>query len=206
MLLLRHGATRANITRPYTLQGQHEDNELIDEGSAQARSAAHFLTPFPIVKVYCSPLKRARLTGEIIAERLGVACESRAGLVEVDVGKWAGLTWEQVQAGWPDAAAAFHENPEKHGYLDGENLEQVLERVLPVVRNLISRHENEIVVVIGHGVVNRVLLAHWMGLPLQYARRLPQDNTGINLIDFHGENAKVRTVNTIAHLIAQPPL
>ena len=70
---------------------------------------------------------------------------------------------------------------------------------------LVRQHGGKTFLVVGHGLVNRVLLAHWLGLPLRLARRLPQDNAGLNLIEFHGLDAKVRTVNAVGHLAGVAP-
>jgi broad specificity phosphatase PhoE len=52
--------------------------------------------------------------------------------------------------------------------------------------------------VVSHGAVNRVLLAHWLGMGISAARTVPQDNAAINVVEFHGGEAKVRTVNSIS--------
>jgi broad specificity phosphatase PhoE len=200
LLLLRHGATAANVCRPYVLQGRRPDSALVDEGLAQAQAAARALLGRPVVQVYCSPLRRARQTAGIVADALGVPLAVEAALVEADVGRWTGLSWEEVARRWPEEHRAFEEDPERHGYPGGENLAQVAERVLPAAGRLRGCHAGATIVVVGHGVVNRVLLAHWLGLPLRYARRVPQDNGGLSVIEFHGEAAKVRTVNAVGHL------
>jgi broad specificity phosphatase PhoE len=200
LVLLRHGATRANVCRPYVLQGLRPDSELIDLGITQAEAAARALRTYPIVRAYCSPLKRARLTAQIVAESLRVPFDVVPGLVEADVGEWEGLAWEEIERRWPDEHRAFREAPEHHGYLGGENLTEVRERVLLAVADLVSRHGSETFLVVGHGLVNRVLLAHWLGLPLRYARQIPQDNVGVNVVEFREGEAKVRTVNAVVHL------
>ncbi len=200
LLLLRHGATAANVSQPYTLQGSRPDSELIDAGIIQAKAAADFLASYPAVQVYCSPLKRARTTAQIIADRLEVPLEAVDGLVEADVGLWSGLTWSEIERHWPVEHRAFHDDAASHGYLGGENLTQVRDRILPIMHRVAAAHGDRTIVVVGHGVVNRVLLAHWLGLPLRQSRRLPQDNTGINAVEIRGDTAKVQTVNAVVHL------
>ncbi|MBY0232208.1 MAG: histidine phosphatase family protein [Gemmataceae bacterium] len=184
---MRHAATAGNIRKPYTIQGLRPDSELCPEGAAQARAVR---LP-PLAAAYCSPLARARETARIVA---GTAVEE-PGLLEVDVGEWSGLTWAEIASRWPAEHAAFEADAERHGYHGGENLAQVRDRVLPCIERLAARHAGETVLAVSHGVVNRVLLSHWMGIPLRWARKLPQDNTGMNIIDWHDGAAKVRTVN-----------
>ncbi|HEV3437966.1 MAG TPA: histidine phosphatase family protein [Gemmata sp.] len=200
LLLVRHGATAANVARPYMLQGAQPDSELIDVGVLQAHAAGHAIAAFPVAKVYCSPLVRARTTAEIIAARLAVPLEVDARLIEADIGDWTGLTWEEIDRRWPSEHAAFQENAAQHGYPGGENLAQVRERVLPVIERLVAVHPGETIAVVGHGVVNRVLLAHWLGIPLRQARQLPQNNAGFSIIEFLDGVARVRKVNVAEHL------
>ena len=55
---------------------------------------------------------------------------------------------------------------------------------------------------VGHGVVNRVLLAHWLGLPPRDARKVRQDNAGYSLVEFRSGRPCVRTVNEVGPLSA----
>jgi broad specificity phosphatase PhoE len=200
LLLVRHGATAANLKQPYTLQGMRPDSDLAAEGQAQARAVAQALVGCGAVRVVASPLRRAWQTAAPIAESLGVELVGEPGLVEIDTGLWTGLTWEEIEARWPAESEAFHEDAERHGYLGGENLGQLRERLLPVVERLAEQHAGQTVVVVSHGVVIRALLAHWLGIPLRYARRLPNDNTGVSRVTVEGKQFKVRTVNQAEHL------
>lgn len=201
LFLVRHGSTTANLVRPYILQGLRPDPELSALGVAEARAAARALASAVIVHVYASPLKRAHATAQVIAEALGVPLTLEQTLVEADIGLWSGLTWEEVERRWPEERRAFEDDPERHGYLGGENLAQVRDRVLPRMEELAERHRGAAFAVVGHGVVNRVLLAHWSRLPLKHARRLPHDNGGINIVTWDDDTPKVRTINAIGHLL-----
>jgi broad specificity phosphatase PhoE len=200
LILVRHGATQANLSRPYTLQGLRPDGALAREGVVQAQAAARALRRRPVQRVYCSPLRRARQTAELIAAGREVPVEVEGALAEADVGLWSGLTWAEVERRWPEPCRAFRDDPETHGYLGGENLAQVRDRVLPAIARLLAVSPERTLVVVGHGVVHRVLLAHWLGLPLSCARRLPQDNGGISVVTYRAGVAGVRTVNAVAHL------
>jgi broad specificity phosphatase PhoE len=200
LILLRHAATGANLCRPYLLQGLRPDAELIEEGEVQARAAGEALRSYPIARVYSSPLKRARQTAHLIAEPLGLPVEIEPGIVEADVGWWTGLSWPEIERRWPEQYRAFHEDPEHHGYPGGDNLAQVRDRALGIIEKLVQRHPGETLLVVSHGVVNRVLLAHWTGTPLRHARRIPQENTAFNLVEFVAGVAKVVVMNSTPHL------
>lgn len=205
LILVRHGATAANLTRPYRLQGLRPNSKLAPNGKRQAEALGQALASFPIARVYASPLSRARATAEYVAaaHRLSVTIEK--GVIEADVGKWTNLSWPDIEKRWPCECAAFHKAPERVGYLGGENLNDVRARVLPCIARLIARHKGEMIAVVSHGVVNRMLIAGWLNLPLKHSRQIPQDNAAYNVIEFHEGKAKVRTVNATAHLLGLLP-
>ncbi len=197
LYLVRHGATEANLRRPYVLQGLRPDAPLAPTGHLEARAVATALADVPFAAAYCSPLDRARSTAAAFA---GLTPTVVDALAEVDVGRWTGLTWEEIERDWPEERRLFRENSAQHGYVGGENLAQVRDRVVPALEELVSRHLDQPLLVVAHGVVNRVLLGHWLGLPLTHARALPQDNAAYNIVEFEGGSAKVRSINAIHHL------
>lgn len=202
LILVRHGATRANITRPYRLQGLRPDSRLVAIGKRQARALSETLERYPIAAVYSSPLQRARATARLLAGTRSLPVMIEEGVIEADVGDWTNLSWPEIERRWPRECRAFHKAPERHGYLGGDNLAQVRARVVPAVERLIAEHAGQTIAVVCHGVVNRVLLAHWLKLPLRYCRQIPQDNAAFNVIEFRDSQAKVRTVNATVHLLA----
>jgi broad specificity phosphatase PhoE len=199
LLLARHGATDANLEQPYTLQGSKRDSELTPLGRQQAQALAQFFAAQPVRHVYCSPLRRAVQTAEVVAALHRLTVHVVPGLTECDIGAWEGLSWSAIAQRWPDEERQFQENAEIFGYLGGENLGQVRDRTLPLIGELVARQPSEAVVVVGHNVVNRVLLAHWLGIPLRYARRLPQSNACHNVVIFRDGAAKVQTINHVSY-------
>jgi broad specificity phosphatase PhoE len=200
VILARHAATAANVQHPYLLQGLLPDSELVALGYDQAQAVAAALRGYAVAKIYSSPLKRAVQTAEMIATACGAVLALEPALVEADLGAWTGLSWPEVERRWPSEYRAFHDDAERHGYLGGENLAQVRDRALPVLQRLADRHRGETVAVVSHGGVLRALLAHWIGLPLRYARRIPQDNGGFSIVEIGPSQVEVRTVNVARHL------
>lgn len=58
----------------------------------------------------------------------------------------------------------------------------MLARVKPVFRNLLKKHQGEAIAVVAHQIVNRVIVADLMGLPMAPARRVKFSNGGITVI------------------------
>lgn len=114
LLLVRHGESTWNAASRW--QGQ-ADPPLSSFGERQAEDATVRLSQIAtIVAVWTSDLVRARRTGELIAERLGlggVRAESR--LRERDVGSWSGLTRVEIEERWPGYLAAHRSPPDFEG-------------------------------------------------------------------------------------------
>ena len=91
LILVRHGATAWNAEGRFTTR---TDVELSPSGRDEAAAAAQGLAGIGIERVMCSPLLRARATGEAIAAVApgppAVTIDER--LREIDAGPFEGLT------------------------------------------------------------------------------------------------------------------
>ena len=105
LVLVRHGATVWNAEGRFTTR---TDIELSPAGLEQAVSAGKELAGIAIDRVICSPLRRARATGEAIAAAAPnappVTVDER--LREIDAGPFEGLTGAEIEAG--PLAEQFH--------------------------------------------------------------------------------------------------
>ena len=119
--LLRHGATAANREIPYRLLGRSLDLPLDEEGVEQARRAGEALRGHRLAAVYSSPMLRAVETAAGVARPHGLEPIVVEGLIEADLGRWEGLTWEQARAGDPGHHEAFFARPGAVPYPDGES-------------------------------------------------------------------------------------
>lgn len=200
LLLLRHGATANNTANPPRLQGRGSDMPLSEIGREQARRTAEFLADRAIDAVYASPLSRAVETAEAIAAPHGLTVSRVAEFIECDVGAWEGLSWAEVAAASPDEHRRFLADPAAHSYAGGESLRQVFERAAPALDRLLRGGTGRTIVVVAHNVVNRVVLAPLLGVPLSLARGIPQANCGINVLRHGGGRTKLLTLNGVWHL------
>lgn len=182
MYLVRHGATASNVAKPPKVQGRGSDLPLSEAGRAQAAACAAFFAGATLAAVASSPLARAYQTAEAIARPHELAVEPVPALLEVDVGRWEGLTWTEAEERDPQAKRLFVDDPGVHPYAGGENFQEVRERALPALLALAERALGGSVVVASHNVVNRCLIASAMQLPLKFSRRIPQHNGGVSVL------------------------
>lgn len=204
LYLIRHGATLQNESRPVVLQGCGINGPLSDTGLQQAADVARVLSSFPLTAVYASPMLRAQQTAAAIAEPHSLSLNTVKPLHEVDVGDWEGLAWTQIMEEQPEAYAHFIADPGTVPYRGGESYGDVLARAKPQVLKLLSRHEGESVAVVAHNVVNRVLLADLLGVPLRQAKDICQANCCVNVIRFQKGTAEVVTMNAELPLLIRP--
>ncbi|HYT10762.1 MAG TPA: histidine phosphatase family protein [Mycobacteriales bacterium] len=101
-LLWRHGRTAWNVQHRF--QGQ-ADPTLDDVGIAQSEAAAAMLARFSPVAVVSSDLRRAVDTARPLADRLGLPITLDPRLRERSLGRWEGLTRDEVGRLYPDEYA-----------------------------------------------------------------------------------------------------
>ncbi len=198
--LLRHGATAANREVPYRLLGRSLDLPLDEAGAEQARRAAEALRPYPLAAVYASPMLRAVETARRVGRPHAIEPIVVDGLIEADLGRWEGLTWDQARADDPDLYEAFHANPGTVPYPGGESFLDAQHRMVPTIAELASKHPGQGIAVVSHNVTNRAYLAGLMGIPIDRAREIRQANGGISVIHYGKDKALVETVNASFHL------
>jgi broad specificity phosphatase PhoE len=173
VFLLRHGETR------YNADGNRycglTDISLTDLGLHQASLVNSQLKGIEFDAVYASPLKRARLTAELATQR-HVATDQR--LIEMDFGLWEGKTKEQFIPENEQLWNSWLADPAvTRAGQTGENAAQVIHRMDDFFSEMILRHPSGTIVVVAHNGVNRLYLAHKLGMPLANYRRLAIENS-----------------------------
>lgn len=183
--LLRHGETTYNADD--NRYCGRTDAKLTEKGIAQAHRVAEALQGVNIDAVYASPLERAYRTAEIACgNRMPVVRDQR--LIELDFGKWEGKTRAEFVAEDPTLWEAWNNDPATApAGGTGDTALQVVQRVDDFFAEMQQRHDGQTIVVVGHNGVNRLFLAHQLGMPLRNYRRLWQENSAITLTRFGGD-------------------
>ena len=159
ILLARHGETDWN--RVGRWQG-HADPPLNDAGRGQAAELAERLAGDGIAVIYSSDLMRASQTARVVADRLGLAVVEDAGLREIDVGSWSGLTRAEVEQRFPEGYARWLRGDIGH---DGETREELSERVVGAVERIAAAHPGDTILAVTHGGAIRALRRYADGDP-----------------------------------------
>ena len=200
LYLMQHGATEASLARPPVLQGRRYNPPLAPLGIRQAEATRDFLAVRPVDRCYSSPLQRALDTAAIVAAPHGLSPISLEALTECDAGRWEGLDWQTIRSRDGEAYHRFMENAMAQSHPEGESLADVSRRVQPALEELLTRHAGEIILVVSHHTVNRTYLAGLLGLTVDQAQHVSQDNCGISVVIREGTETTVSTVNAAFHL------
>ena len=118
----------------------------------------------PLDAVYSSDLVRARRSAAIIAAPHGLVPIERPELREFAMGRWEGLTGEEIRALDADAHSTWMADVAGYQFPDGENLAQLSARAWPAFEEIVGAHPGGALAIVAHGGTNRVLLCRALGI------------------------------------------
>ena len=181
--LLRHGEVVRAETRRFI---GHLDVPLSPLGERQSSFQAQRLRAEPLAAVFSSDLSRARRTAEIIAAPHGITPIVVPALREMDMGRWDGLTGEEIGEREPAAFKKWMSGVGEFAFPEGESLGDLLARAWSAFQAIVVGHAGRTIAVVAHGGTNRVLLCHALGIPLGRILALGQDYGALTVLAHRG--------------------
>ncbi|MCC5888754.1 MAG: histidine phosphatase family protein [Gammaproteobacteria bacterium] len=172
LIFIRHGETEWNASG--RLQGR-ADSPLTDVGRQQVRAHLSWLAVHPPDLIVASPLGRTQATAKILADALKLEVELDSRLEERCMGQFEGWTLDEVSAAVPEEADRRIQDPWGYRAPLGENYDDMVERVTPLLDELLQRPMQRLLLV-SHGTLVRVLLGGVLGLERESVLRLRQPN------------------------------
>lgn len=176
-IIARHGETEWNVTEIF--RGQI-DVDLNETGINQAELLAEYLSTSTIEAIYSSPLKRALKTAETIARPHRLKVNVDPDLIDLNFGQWQGLSHQEVKERYGELYATWITHPERVRMPGGETLEDVRKRVTRVINKVADNHPGTSVIV-GHRVVNKVIICALLGLDNSHFWKIRQDTGAISI-------------------------
>src|SRR5262249_41154178 len=156
----RHAATEHSGRR---FSGRNQ-LALSEAGEQQATALAH-RTFGDVAAVVSSPLRRAHQTATSIADAFGIEPSLHTSLGENAFGAWEGLTFDEVQRGWPNELTVWLNDPNA-APPGGESFSTVAARVRRARDELIAKHPGRTVVVVTHVTPIKTLLRLALDAPV----------------------------------------
>ncbi len=198
--IVRHGETRWN--KEGRFQGQI-DTDLSEHGLAQGERVASYLSGHPFDAVVSSPLKRALVTGQKIADACGVGTvEIDDRLTEINHGAWEGLLSSEVEASWADVLRRWHRFPDTvlMPGTGGESLRMVQDRSVAAAGDIAEKYSGDVCLT-AHDAVIKVLLCHFLGAPLSSFWNFQIANCSLSVVEI--QSGKVPRISLMgdAHFL-----
>lgn len=214
VILVRHGESTFNVEG--RVQGHLDKSSLTEQGLADARRVGETLNGITFDAIYSSPLQRARQTAATICDALAgqtsvPSIQVEDKLIEIGLPLWEGMLFEQVKTDFPEQYQCWNSAPEKLCMeLSGSDGPQsfypvpaLYEQAESLWQQLLSQHEGQTILLVGHSGINRALLSTALGLTSERYQRLQQANCNISVLNFpDGLNQKpqLEALNLTDHL------
>ena len=116
-----------------------------------------------VTRIFSSTLARAMETAQRIGSRQKVEICPMPQLIEVEFGKWEGMTWEEIMEAYPNEYRMWALNPDEVAPPGGETQEQVIKRCAEALKEIIRiTGGREDIAMVSHGATIAYLVSYMM--------------------------------------------
>ena len=198
LYIVRHGQT--DLNKQGIVQGRGMDTNLNNDGKLQANMFYDAYKDVPFDKIYISTLKRTQQSVQQFIDK-GLPYEKLSGLDE--------LAWgiHEGQPSTPETKSAFMKlmRDWTSGKLDskfekGESPNEVMQRQKEALAIIMSRPEENNVLICMHGRAMRLLLCLLTEKPLTKMEEFPHQNLVLYKITYDGSRFEIAEFNNAIHL------
>jgi probable phosphomutase (TIGR03848 family) len=196
LLLIRHGEN--DYVKTGRMAGRLPDVHLNERGRAQSIELAEALAQAPIKALYSSPMERAMETAAPLAEKLRLEINVRPGLLETNIGEWAGMELKAARKlpEWKTVQSA----PSRFRFPGGESFVEMQSRLVSEIESIARDYEDgELIACVSHADPIKLIVAYYMGMPLDHFQRLGCDTASVTMLMLS------RTGTALLKLNLRPP-
>lgn len=193
--LIRHGETTANVEKKFA--GVWNVN-LTDKGIAQAVLAGEKLKDIQFDEIYCSSLKRAMDTAEIIVKHQVKKPVVMDAFMEMNFGIWEGKSFGEIKASEPVLLDQWFKDFEHFVVPEGESVKEMFERVTTAYKGIIepySTDDDVKICIVAHGGVIQALLSYLCFGDNNGYWKFRVENCGINKIEYAMGYPVIQAIN-----------
>ena len=195
IIFLRHGQAINNTER--ILAGRTPGIPLTEKGLDQAQKAAKFLEDMNISAIYSSPIERAKNTAEIVGNHNSVDVRIDDRLIELDMGKFTGMPYEQIFSSHGNVFMKFYKGELEIAHNGVETFADVKKRVLSLVDHVLESHPNENVVLVTHMDPIKAMLSTVMSLSPENLYELIIANASLNIFREYNRKFSISGINVM---------
>ena len=188
-VLIRHARTDVAGHR---LTGRRPGVHLNEAGYAQAEYLPQRLRHVRLDAVHTSPRERARETAAPLARARSLEPVILEGLEELDYGDWQDQTVEALEgdARW----LAYNRLRSLCRIPGGDSLLEAQLRMVGAVERIWAEQPGATVALVGHGDPLRALIAHLLGMPLDFILRLEIAPASVSMVELDQAGPRVTCI------------
>lgn len=178
IVFVRHGENA--WVKKHRLAGWIPGVHLNKKGHQQAAAAAERLAGLPVRAIYSSPVTRCVETAAYIADAHELPVHEIADLGEVRYGKWEGKKIKRLarKKSWH----AVQHFPSRFRFPKGEALREVQFRAIQTVEQLNQQHASDVIVLVSHADLIKMVLAHYLGVHLDLFQRIVISPASVSIV------------------------
>lgn len=194
--LIRHAEN--NFNRKGKLAGWLPGVHLNERGKIQARGLVDIFSNITIQAVYASPLERTIETAKPLADEKNLEIMPREAIGEIHYGTWQGrsLKYLQKRKLWEKVKYT----PSLVRFPEGESFVEAQNRAVAEIEHLRSLHKGSkaAIACFSHADLIKLIIAHYIGLPLDLFQRLTIMPASISALYFDNSVRLLSLNNTSA--------
>ena len=182
LVLVRHGQTDYNVR--HLLPGQLPGIPLNEDGQSEARATGAALRPLPLSAIVASPLERTMETAGYINGDRKLEIRTDRDLLDTDYGRFSGKCYDDLDKADP-RWRRFVSDP-LHAPRGVESFAVVQQRAVRAAERWRQALDvGEWVALVTHADLVKLIVAHYVGIPLARVPLFSMDNASVSLLAFH---------------------
>ena len=191
LVLVRHGQTDYNVK--HLLPGQLPGIPLNAEGMQEAQATAQAIADLPLTAIVASPLERTMQTAEAINANRGLSIRQDRDLMDTNYGPFSGQCYDDLDK----------QNPQWQRFTsDATYAPKGVESFTAVSQRAVRAAERwraapdvgEWVALVTHADLVKLIVGHYLGIPIGNAPLINMDNAAVSLLTFHPEIQRAPTL------------
>jgi len=156
LIIIRHGLP----LRVKKKDNTPADPALSETGIEQSKKLSQWLKNERIDAIYCSPMKRAKMTAAPLGKLKGIEVKIDPGVAEFDMQSSEYVPLEELKETDYDRWKEFMEG----GFEAAYDMEAFRQKVLDSLNRIIAENKGKRVAVICHGGIINIFAAHVLGI------------------------------------------
>jgi len=196
IIFLRHGQAENNTKR--ILAGRTEGVPLTKTGVEQAERIAKYLKHMDVSAIYSSPIERASNTAKIVADYNSLNYELDDRLIEIEMGKFTRMNYDDMFAKYGNVFLKFYENDPIIAKCEVETFAEVQKRVIDMVEYIVKKHKNQNVVLVTHMDPIKSMISTIMDLKPKTLFELIIANASLTIVKEQDEKFSLSAINAMS--------